>query len=57
MYSNAKYSKNVSGEVSGICIDLDDLPMFVPVDPANTDYQNIMALVESGELVIAPADE
>ena len=26
---------------------------FVPLDPANTDYQNIMALVEAGELVIA----
>ena len=30
---------------------------FVPLDPANTDYQNIMSLVESGELVIAEAEE
>lgn len=25
----------------------------IPVDPANTDYQNIMRLVESNELTIA----
>ena len=29
---------------------------FVPIDPANTDYQNIMKLVEDGELTIAPAE-
>jgi hypothetical protein len=29
---------------------------FVPLDPANTDYQNIMALVAAGELTIAPAE-
>ena len=27
----------------------------IPVDPANTDYSNIMALAAAGELVIAPA--
>lgn len=28
----------------------------IPCDPANTDYQNIMKLVDEGQLVIAPAD-
>jgi hypothetical protein len=28
----------------------------VPIDDANTDYANIMALVAAGELTIAPAD-
>ena len=27
----------------------------IPADPVNTDYQNIMRLVEAGELTIAPA--
>lgn len=56
MYSNAKFSKNVSGEISGICVDYCGLLIFVPVDPANSDYKKIMELVEAGELVIAPAD-
>ena len=29
----------------------------VPLDPANTDYAEIMRQVEAGELTIAPADE
>ena len=28
----------------------------IPVDPANSSYQSIMALVAAGELTIAPAD-
>ena len=28
----------------------------IPMDPANSDYARIMALVEAGELVIAPAE-
>lgn len=31
--------------------------MFVPMNPANTDYAEIMRQVEAGELTIAPADE
>lgn len=30
--------------------------MAVPVDPSNTDYQEIMRQVEAGELVIAEPD-
>jgi exonuclease VII small subunit len=29
----------------------------VPLDLANTDYQNLMALVAAGELTIAPAEQ
>lgn len=58
MYSNAKYMKNpMTGEVDMISVDINGTPSFVPIDPANTDYQNIMQLVAEGKLVIQPADE
>ena len=43
--------------VAGIFCRLNGQPICVPLDPANTDYQNIMKLVDEGELVIAPAEE
>jgi hypothetical protein len=58
MYSNAQYVKNaLTGEVDGIRVDINGITSFVPLDPANTDYENIRALVASGELTIAPATE
>lgn len=58
MYTNARYVKNsITGEVNMIRVDINGITSFVPLDPANTDYQNIMALVEAGELVIADAEE
>ena len=54
---NAKYFKDRSGQVTGIVVEINDVLTFVPLDPANTDYQNIMKLVEEGKLVIQPADE
>lgn len=57
MYANAQYIKNpFSGELNGIRVDINGVTSFVPLDPANTDYQNIMALVAEGKLVIQPAD-
>lgn len=56
MYENAQYVKNMAGNVDGIRVDINGLTSFVPIDPANTDYQNIMELVAQGKLVIAPAD-
>ncbi len=35
----------------------DERLWFVPLDPANTDYAEIMQQVEAGTLTIAPADE
>lgn len=58
MYSNAKYFTDIlTGELSLIRVDINGITSFVPLDHANTDYQNIMKLVEAGELVIAPAEE
>lgn len=57
MYSNAQHIADRSGQNTAIRVDINGATSFVPLDPANTDYQNIMQLVEKGELVIAPADE
>jgi hypothetical protein len=55
MYANAQYEV-ISGTTTGIRCDINGVTSFVPIDPANTDYQNIMQLVAAGELTIAPAD-
>jgi hypothetical protein len=57
VYTNAQYYNDLSGNPAGISCDINGVTSFVPLDPANTDYQNIMALVDAGELVIAPADQ
>lgn len=56
MYSNAQYVLGLDGEISGIRVDINGVSSFVPIDPNNTDYKNMMELVEQGKLVIAPAD-
>lgn len=55
MYKNAKFFKIVasSSGPAGIKVDINGVLSFVPLDPANTDYQNIMRLVEANELQIA----
>jgi len=56
MYTNAQYYNDLSGNPVGIRVDINGVTSFVPLDPANTDYQNMMALVAEGKLVIAPAE-
>ncbi len=57
MYENAKYVRDpFTGQVSEISVEINGVTWFVPLDPQNTDYANIMALVAAGELTIAPAD-
>lgn len=55
MYTNAQWI-DLYGQHTSIRVDINGITSFVPLDPANTDYQNIMKLVENGELVIAEAD-
>jgi len=55
MYTNAQYMKDMNGNQSGIKVDINGIESFVPLDPANTDYIKIMALVQEGKLNIAPA--
>ena len=57
MYANAQYVKDrLLGEVSIIRVDINGATSFVPLDPANSDYAAIMALVAEGKLTIAPAE-
>lgn len=56
MYSNAQYYNGLNGQLAGIRVDIDGVTSFVPIDPANTDYANMMVLVAAGELTIAPAE-
>ena len=55
MYSNAQYYNNINGQPSAICVDINGVTGFVPLDEANSDYAAIMALVAEGKLTIAPA--
>ena len=43
MYKNAQYTKH-----DIIKVDINEITSFVPIDSANTDYQNLMALKDSG---------
>jgi hypothetical protein len=56
MYTNAQYIAYNNFNTMIRC-DINGVTSFVPIDPANTDYANIMALVEKGQLTIAPASE
>ena len=54
MYTNAQYIA-LYGITTGIRCDINGVTSFVPIDPANTDYANIIGLVEEGKLTIEPA--
>jgi hypothetical protein len=53
-YENAKYFA-VNGQNISIMVEVNGVVYSVPLDPANTDYINIMALVANGQLTIEPA--
>ena len=55
MYTNAQYIA-FNGVNTSIRCDINGVTSSVPLDPANTDYNRIMALVAAGELTIAPAE-
>ena len=46
----------LSGTNSSIRATIDGQELFVPLDPANRHYAEIMRQVEAGELVIQPAE-
>jgi hypothetical protein len=56
-YTNAQYLYNFgTTTIGGIRVDINGITSSVPIDPANTDYSNIMALVASGSLTILPSE-
>ena len=54
--TSAKYVSGWEGENQSITIIVNNQTISVPLDPANTDYAEIMRQVEAGELTIEPAD-
>ena len=46
----------ISGGNSMVKATIDGTEMFVPLDPANRHYAEIMRQVEAGTLVVAEAD-
>ena len=54
--TNAQYIENISGNNSSISATIDGTEMFVPLDPANRHYAEILRQVEAGELTIMEAE-
>ena len=55
--TKAQYQNDRLGNPSCIEATVDSITSFVPIDPENSDYTEIMKQVEAGELTIEPADE
>jgi len=55
--TSAQYTNDSSGKVMSIRATIDGQEMFVPLDPANRHYAEIMRQVEAGELTIEEAAE
>ena len=54
--TEAQYQANMDGSNSTIKATIDGQEMFVPLDPANTHYAEILRQVDAGTLTIAAAD-
>jgi len=54
--TSAQYYNDKAGNQSGVKAAIDGVEMFVPLDPANRHYAEILRQVEAGELTIADAD-
>lgn len=50
------HNSPTTGEITSIKATIDGVEMFVPLDPANRHYAEIMRQVDAGELTIADAD-
>ena len=60
-YQNAQYSEfDYGGEIgvvaTSINVEKDGIIIHVPIDPANSDYAEIMRQVNAGTLTIADAE-
>jgi len=54
--TNAQYYNDKDGNQSNVKVTIDGTEMFVPLDPANRHYAEILRQVEAGTLVIQEAD-
>ena len=48
--------KGLAGQITCIRVEIDGVLWYVSTEPSNPVYNSIMALVEAGELTIAPAE-
>ena len=56
VYTNAQYYYIPNTTINcGIKVEINGFESCVPLDPSNTDYINIMKLVQEGKLTITPA--
>ena len=57
---SAKYGKNLNDDNNCIIIveeNREEHTLIVPLDPENSEYEEIMQQVKSGKITIAPADK
>ena len=54
--TSAQYTNDSSGKVMSIRATIDGQELFVPLDPANRHYAEILRQVEAGTLTIEAAD-
>jgi len=54
--TSAQYQNDKSGNIDNIRTTIDGTEMYVPTDPANRHYAEIMRQVDAGELTIEEAD-
>ena len=54
--TSAQYVQDENGNNNSINAVIDEKAMFVPLDPDNRHYAEIMRQVAAGELTIADAD-
>jgi len=55
--TNAQYQTGIDGSSNIIKATVDGTEMYIPTDPANRHYAEIMRQVEAGTLTITPAEE
>jgi len=55
--ANAQYQTGIDGSSNIIKATVDGTEMYIPTDPANRHYAEIMRQVEAGTLTITPAEE
>jgi len=54
--TSAQYQADMDGNNSGIKATIDGQEMFVPLDPSNRHYAEILKQVEAGTLTIQETD-
>jgi hypothetical protein len=54
--TSAQYQVDMTGNNASIRATIDGQEMFVPLDPSNRHYSEIMRQVEAGTLTIQEAD-